>query len=106
MNLHHRSQAGIVNLNALDAILHNNSPPLSINRYTVRQESHTGLDSPDFALGLRDRQSETVAGHRTCDRVPKFSDILVCVMKHSALTGESNQRCIDQMVLRIAAPRQ
>ncbi len=52
VDVHRGSQARVMNLNAQDAVLHDNSPPLSINRVAVGQEDHASLDCLYLALGI------------------------------------------------------
>ncbi len=105
VDVHRGGQPCIVDLNAQDAVLQDNSPPLTINRIVVGQESHASLDCAYFALGIGNGQTKAVAVERAGHGVPKLSDILMRVMQNGALTGELSERCIYDLVLGIGASR-
>jgi hypothetical protein len=104
VNVHRGSQARIVNLNSQDAVLHDNSSPLSINCVAIGQEDHATLDCAHFAFGIGNGQTEAVAIERARHGIPKLSDILMRVVKNRALTCELSERCVYELVLGIGAP--
>src|ERR1017187_7418915 len=104
VHVHDGCHSRIVHLNSRDVVLHDNSSPLAINGFVVRQEDHARFDGPHLALCVGYGQAKAVAVPRACHGVPQLSNILMSVMKHGTLTGKLSERCIDDLVLGIGAP--
>jgi hypothetical protein len=92
-----------VYLNSRDAVLHDDSSPLPIDSFTIRQETHAGLDHANLSLGFSDGQTKTIARDGPSHCIPKLSDILVRIMKSRALHGESSESCINEFMLGVEA---
>ncbi len=105
MRIHSSGQARIVYLNAQDAVLYNDPPPLSIHELAIRQEDHSSLNCTYFALSIGHCQTKAVPVERARHSIPKLSDILMGVMKNGALAGELSEGCVYDLVLGIGAPR-
>jgi hypothetical protein len=88
-------------LNPQDAVLHDDAPPLSVDGFTVRQESHASLNHADLTFGFGDGQTKTIAYSGPGHNVPKLRDILVRVIKSRALSAKSSKSRINEFVLWI-----
>src|SRR5271157_3933779 len=81
-------QPCIMDLDPRYTISQNDLSPFLINGFAVRQKRHAPLDCPHFDLSLIDRQTQTVATERPRHHVPQFRNILMRVVKRSALAGQ------------------
>ena len=105
VSLHPRHQPGIVHLNSRDMVLDNDPPPFPVDCLAVWQQAHTGFDCAYFALGFGDSQPETVTANGPCHRVPKFRNVLMCVIESGALPRQSGEGGVHSSMLRIGPSR-
>src|SRR5258708_3776135 len=104
MYIHGCSQPGVVHLNSRDAVLHNNSAPLPVNRIVVRQESHAYLYRSHHEVGVADRQTQAIANDWPGHRVPQFGDILMRIEESRALSRKLGKGGVNELVLGIGSP--
>ena len=109
MNPHGRRDTRIVQLHAGHRVSYHELPPLVVDRFLVRQQNHSLLHYPDFAIRVRRRQPEAVAVRRPRGEVSKFGDVLVRVIENGSLAGQPGKRRIDDEriddeMVRIVAP--
>ena len=95
VNGHDRCQPRVVHMNAQHTMLYNNPPPLSVNGFAIRQESHAGLDCAHFMFSLGYVKPRPL---RTTGRVITFqsSAMFWCVSAESYL---------ERRAARVLCPR-
>jgi hypothetical protein len=104
MREHGCGKPRVVNLNTGDAILHDKPSPLSIDRGTVWQQFHSGLDERNFAVGVLNCQSKPISLWRPGHRISEFGDVLMSVIKNCALDRQIRERTVYRRVMRIGTP--
>jgi len=104
VHIHGRRQPRVVHLNSRDAVLHDNSSPLSVDRIVVRQETHTSLYPLHYEVGICDSQTQAIPNYGPRHRVPQLRNILMSVEKSSPLFGKTGESSVHEHVLGIGAP--
>ena len=76
VNAHDGDQAGIIDLDALNAVVLNEPLPNRIDRRNVRQQSQQVFDAGDFLERFLVRESQSVDLCGPGSHIPKLGDVL------------------------------
>ena len=76
VNSHRRDKSGIVNLNSLHVVLHNQPSPFGIDIRGIVQEGEDGFEAAQPAGGLLDWKPEAVLVRRSRANIPELRDVL------------------------------
>ena len=76
VDAHDGNQTGIIDLDALNAVVLDDPFPNRINRRDVLQQSQQAFNGNDFLKRFLMREAQPVQRYRTGSNIPKFSDVL------------------------------
>jgi hypothetical protein len=103
VDIHRCREAGVVHLNTQHSVLDDDSPPLPIDSFAIRQQGHSCFYQTHFTFCFGEGQPKTVASDRASHHVPKLGDVLVGVVQNRALSLKTGKSCIDELVVRVGA---
>lgn len=90
VDMHGGDQAGVMDLDAGDAMRHKQLAPFLMYIETIGKQSDSGFDGACPAVGLCRRQAKSIAINRAGEDVPEFAEILRSVTR----IGLANQKAI------------
>ena len=101
VDVHGGDQPGIVDLDSQYAISYHQATPFAMHLLVVRQEDQFSFDQLCFAIGLSNRQAETVAVLRPSCHVPEFHQVLRRVAERGAAPPQPLEGRTDNAVVRV-----
>ena len=109
VNAHARSQAGIVDLHALDVVGDQKSPPTIMHLAAVRQQLEIPFDHAGDPIRLGGAQAEPISITGTSGSVPELTEDLrgktePCALSHQRPKRRSNHRVVR--IVALAHPQQ
>jgi hypothetical protein len=103
VNVHGRSQAGIVDLHALDVVRDEKPPPTIVHVAAVRQKLKIPLDHASDTIRLGGAQAEPISIARTSGSVPELAEDLRGKTQSCALSHQRPKRRSNHWAVRIVA---
>ncbi len=81
VNLRNSGQPGVVDLRPRNRMGDHKLSPFTVRGLVIRQEHHSLLNCRNFPINVRRREAKTIPVSRPCGDIPKFSYVLLGVIK-------------------------